>query len=80
MSPFENTGRTAKQSSGANGHLMPYYGADLVDARVVVDGKIISAAGVTAGLDAALVLVSLLRGDAAAQEIQLAILQLRRPP
>jgi cyclohexyl-isocyanide hydratase len=54
-------------------HLMPYYGATLADARVVVDGKIISAAGVTAGLDAALVLVSLLRGDAAAQEIQLAI-------
>lgn len=54
-------------------HLIPYYGADLVDARVVVDGNIISGAGVTAGLDAALVLVSLLRGDAAAQEIQLAI-------
>jgi cyclohexyl-isocyanide hydratase len=54
-------------------HLMRYYGADLVDARVVVDGNFISAAGVTAGLDAALVLVSLLRGDAAAQEIRLAI-------
>jgi cyclohexyl-isocyanide hydratase len=54
-------------------HLMPYYGAVLADARVVVDGNIISGAGVTAGLDAALVLVSLLRGDAAAQEIQLAI-------
>jgi cyclohexyl-isocyanide hydratase len=54
-------------------HLIPHYGADLVDARVAVDGNIISAAGVTAGLDAALVLVSLLRGDAAAQEIQLAI-------
>jgi cyclohexyl-isocyanide hydratase len=54
-------------------HLMPHYGAELVDARVVVDGNIISAAGVTAGQDAALVLVSLLRGDAAAQEIQLAI-------
>ena len=53
--------------------LMRYYGAVLVDARVVVDGDLISAAGVTAGLDAALVLVSLLRGDAAAQEIQLAI-------
>lgn len=38
-----------------------------------MDGNLISAAGVTAGLDAALVLVSLLRGDAAAQEIQLAI-------
>lgn len=57
----------------STGHLMPLYGAVLADARVVVDGNIISAAGVTAGLDAALVLVSLLRGDAAAQEIQLAI-------
>jgi len=54
-------------------NLMRYYGAVLVDARVVVDGNLISAAGVTAGLDGALVLVSLLRGDAAAQEIQLAI-------
>jgi cyclohexyl-isocyanide hydratase len=54
-------------------HLMPHYGAILADARVVIDGDIVSAAGVTAGLDAALVLVSLLRGDAAAQEIQLAI-------
>jgi cyclohexyl-isocyanide hydratase len=54
-------------------HLLPCYGAVLADARVVADGNIISAAGVTAGLDAALVLVSLLRGDAAAQEIQLAI-------
>lgn len=54
-------------------NLMPYYGAVLADARVVVDGNLISAAGVTAGLDAALVVVSLLRGDAAAQEIQLAI-------
>jgi cyclohexyl-isocyanide hydratase len=54
-------------------HLMQYYGALLADARVVVDGNIVSAAGVTAGLDAALVLAALLRGDAAAQEIQLAI-------
>jgi cyclohexyl-isocyanide hydratase len=54
-------------------HLLPYYGASPVDARVAVDGNLISAAGVTAGLDAALVLVSLLRGEAAAQEIQLAI-------
>lgn len=54
-------------------HLMSYYGAVQVDARVVVDGNIISAAGVTAGLDAALVLASLLRGNLVAQEIQLAI-------
>jgi cyclohexyl-isocyanide hydratase len=54
-------------------HLMPHYGAVFAEARVGVDGNFISAAGVTAGLDAALVLVSLLRGDAAAQEIQLPI-------
>jgi len=55
-------------------HLTPHYGAVVADARVVVvDGNYISAAGVTAGLDAALVLISLLREDAAAQEIQLAI-------
>lgn len=53
--------------------LMQHYGAILADARVVVDGNLISAAGVTAGLDASLALVSLLRGDAVAQEIQLAI-------
>ena len=52
---------------------MRYYGAVVADARVVVDGNLISAAGVTAGLDGELALVSLLRGDAAAQEIQLAI-------
>jgi transcriptional regulator GlxA family with amidase domain len=33
---------------------MQHYGAVLADARVVVDGNLISAAGVTAGLDGAL--------------------------
>ena len=65
-------GRQVTTHSSA-AHLMRYHGATLVDARVAVDGKLISAAGVTAGLDAALALVSLLRGEAAAQEIQLAI-------
>lgn len=53
--------------------LLPYYGAVPVRARVVVDGNLVSAAGVTAGLDGALVVASLLRGDAVAQEIQLSI-------
>ncbi|WP_239461975.1 DJ-1/PfpI family protein [Occallatibacter savannae] len=53
--------------------LMQHYGAVVADARVVVDGNLISAAGVTAGLDASLVLASLLRGDAVAQEIQLSL-------
>jgi cyclohexyl-isocyanide hydratase len=38
----------------------------------VVDGNLVTA-GVTSGLDAALVVASLLRGDAITQEIQLSI-------
>ena len=40
---------------------------------MVVDGNLVSAAGVTAGLDGALVVASLLRRDAVAEEIQLSI-------
>lgn len=53
--------------------LLPYYGAVPIRARVVVDGNLVSAVGVTAGLDGALVLASLLRGDPIAEEIQLGI-------
>ncbi len=53
--------------------LLPYYGAVARRSRVVVDGNLVSCAGVTAGLDGALVVASLLRGDAAAEEIQLSI-------
>ena len=54
-------------------NLLPYYGATPVRSRVVVDGHLVTAAGVTAGLDAALVVAALLRGDAIAQQIQLSI-------
>jgi cyclohexyl-isocyanide hydratase len=54
-------------------NLLPYYGARPVRSRVVVDGNLVTAAGVTAGIDAALVVASLLRGDAVAQKIQLGI-------
>ncbi|HKE28491.1 MAG TPA: DJ-1/PfpI family protein [Bryobacteraceae bacterium] len=54
-------------------NLLPYYGAIPVRSRVVVDGNLVTAAGVTAGLDAAFVVASLLRGEATAQEIQLSI-------
>jgi cyclohexyl-isocyanide hydratase len=57
----------------ATWNLLPYYGAIPVRSRVVIDGNLVTAAGVTAGLDAALVVASLLRGDAIAQEIQLSI-------
>jgi len=54
-------------------NLLPYYGAVPTGSRLVVDGNLITAAGVTAGLDGALVVVSLLRSDSIAQQIQLSI-------
>src|SRR5580700_9156863 len=61
-------------------HLLEYYGAIPTNARVVVDGKMVSAAGVTAGFDGALVIASLLRGEDIAREIQLAIQYAPEPP
>ena len=49
------------------------FGADPVGGRFVVDGKIVTAAGVTAGIDMALHLVSLEAGPEVAQAIQLGI-------
>ncbi len=53
--------------------LLPYYGAIATRSRVVVDGALVSSAGVTAGLDGALVVASLLCGDSTAEQIQLSI-------
>jgi cyclohexyl-isocyanide hydratase len=61
-------------------HLLKYFGAIPVNARVVVDGNLITAAGVTSGLDAALQLASLLRGKRMAQVIQLSIQYAPEPP
>ena len=60
--------------------LLPYFGAQPVDQRVVVDGKYVSAAGVTAGLDGALTLASLLAGRAIAEQIALEIEYAPQPP
>lgn len=60
--------------------LLPLFGAKAVDERVVVDGNIITAAGITAGIDGALRLAALLRGDEAAQRIQLDIQYSPEPP
>ena len=60
--------------------LLKYFGAIPVDERVVLDGRILSAAGVTAGIDGALMLAALLRGDQAAREIQLGIEYAPNPP
>jgi cyclohexyl-isocyanide hydratase len=64
----------------ASFHLLPYFGAIPVNERVVVDGAWVFAAGVTAGIDGALRLAAELRGDEAAQEIQLQIAYAPEPP
>ena len=61
-------------------HLLPYFGAIPVDERVVVDGNLISAAGVTAGIDGALRVAAELRGEEAAQLIQLQLQYAPEPP
>jgi transcriptional regulator GlxA family with amidase domain len=55
-------------------------GARPVPERVVRHGKIITAAGVSAGIDMALGLVSLIHGEAAAQAVQLGIEYDPQPP
>lgn len=61
-------------------HLLPWFGAIPVDARVVRDDTFLFAAGVTAGIDGALRLAADLRGRAAAERIQLDIAYAPEPP
>lgn len=56
------------------------YGARVVDERVVQDGKIITAAGVSAGIDMALTLAALIAGDEVAKAIQLLLEYDPKPP
>jgi cyclohexyl-isocyanide hydratase len=60
--------------------LLPYFGAIPVDSRVVVDGNFISAAGVSAGIDGAITIASILRGDGVAQQIQIKMEYVPDPP
>jgi cyclohexyl-isocyanide hydratase len=64
----------------ASFHLLPFFGAIPVNERVVIDGNWVFAAGVTAGIDGALSLASILRGDAVAQSIQLYMAYAPEPP
>ena len=64
----------------ASFHLLPYFGATPVDARVVMDGDWVFAAGVTAGIDGALRLAAELRGEDVAKEIQLYMVYAPEPP
>lgn len=61
-------------------HLLPRFGAIPVDARVVEDDGLVSAAGVTAGIDGALTVAARLRGIEAAQVIQLGMAYAPEPP
>jgi cyclohexyl-isocyanide hydratase len=64
----------------ASFHLLPFFGAIPVNEGVVVDGALVFAAGVTAGIDGALRLAAELRGDEVAQAIQLHMFYASEPP
>jgi putative intracellular protease/amidase len=55
-------------------------GATYVEERVVIEGKVITAAGVSAGIDMALTLAAKVAGDVVAQAIQLGIEYDPQPP
>src|ERR1700729_911266 len=61
-------------------HLLPFFGAIPVNERVVMDANYVFAAGVTAGIDAALRLAAELRGEEVAQAIQLDMVYAPEPP
>jgi cyclohexyl-isocyanide hydratase len=61
-------------------HLLPLFGAIPINERVVVDGTWLFAAGVTAGIDGALRLAAMLRGEDVARAIQLHMAYAPEPP
>jgi putative intracellular protease/amidase len=71
-----------KRSTGHWLYLEPLraYGADPVGGRYVEDGKVITAAGVSAGIDMALHLVDLEAGPEVAEAVQLALEYDPQPP
>lgn len=60
--------------------LLPAFGAEPTLERVVIDGKVITAAGVSSGIDMALTLVAEVAGAEVAQTIQLGIEYDPQPP
>ncbi|MER5519659.1 DJ-1/PfpI family protein [Streptomyces sp. NPDC002763] len=56
------------------------FGAEPTGERVVTDGKYVTAAGVSAGIDMGLALLGRIAGDAVAQAVQLGIEYDPRPP
>ena len=61
-------------------HLLKYFGATWEDQRVVIDGQLVTAAGLTAGIDGALTVAAMLRGEEAAKAIQLDLQYAPQPP
>lgn len=61
-------------------HRLSLYGATAVDERVVIDRDRITGGGVTAGLDFALHVASIIRGEPAARAIQLGMEYAPEPP
>jgi putative intracellular protease/amidase len=72
-------GKRATSHWGARDYLRNF-GADPVAERIVVEGKVITAAGVSAGIDMALTLAGYLAGDAEARALQLVIEYDPQPP
>jgi cyclohexyl-isocyanide hydratase len=64
----------------ASHHLLPMLSAVPVNERVVVDGNLVTAAGVTAGIDGALRVAMMLRGEVVARTIQLYLQYAPEPP
>lgn len=64
----------------ASFHLLKYFGAIPVQERVVIDGNLVCAAGVTAGIDGALCVAAALRGEETAKAIQLYMEYAPEPP
>ena len=61
-------------------HLLPLVGATHEPARVVRDGNLVTAGGVTSGIDFALELIALISGEDIARTIQLALEYDPAPP
>jgi cyclohexyl-isocyanide hydratase len=60
--------------------LLKYFGAVPTNERVVINGKFVTAAGLTAGIDGALRVAAMLRGETVAKGIQLALQYAPQPP
>lgn len=60
--------------------VLPLFGATPSEDRVVIDGNMITAGGVTSGIDGSLVVAAILRGETLAQELQLYMAYDPQPP